>query len=146
MKKSDTYYIEIAEGINEWEAPFIFDAFLKKNKTTIDSYWSKKWEINRVILSERHNIGQILKESNMDYYSEYKLLIRAKGKCVKDNFYIERILNNSLPDYIKNREGFRISTVIPIDDYNVLVFLNNNTVKKSVVNNSLKIIISLKYY
>lgn len=66
----------------------------------------------------------------MDYYSEYKLLIRAKGKCVQDNFYIERIPNNSLPDYIKNREGFRISTVIPIDDYNVLVFLNNNTVKK----------------
>lgn len=128
--QTDTYYIEIAKDINECEAPFIFDAFIKKNKFTIDSYWSKKWVINRVIPSERQNIGQILKEANMEYYNEYKLLVRAKGKCVQDNFYIEKISNKSLPKYIKERDDFRISAVIPMEDSNVLLFLNNNMVKK----------------
>lgn len=130
FEKTDTFYIEIVKGLSYRKAPLIFDAFIKKNKITIDSYWSKKWVKNRVIPSERQNIGQILKEAKMDFYNEYKLLVRSKGKCVQDDLYIEKMDNDSLPDYIKKREGFRISTVIPMDDNNVLLFLNNNIVKK----------------
>ena len=39
------FYIELPEGADPWELPLLLDSFVKQNETTINSYWSKIWEM-----------------------------------------------------------------------------------------------------
>ena len=45
----------------------------------------------RVVPPERQNIGMILREAGMSYYSEFPLLVYTQGRCSMDDFFIEEI-------------------------------------------------------
>ncbi len=41
---------------------------------------------------DRQNIGMILREVGMRYYSEFPLLVYTDGRCSMDEFFLEEIL------------------------------------------------------
>ena len=85
------YTIKIPVNVKSSEAPMILSDFIRKGKTEIDSQWSLRWVQERVTPPERQNIGQVLKNNGMKFYSEFPLLLKNQGRSCQDECYIERI-------------------------------------------------------
>lgn len=137
-KKSKKFYIELNDSLNEWELPFIFDHFLKNGENTINAYWSKKWVDERIIPSNRQNIGQILKDNNLNEYDEYKLLLLTNGECSQDSFYIKKISLNNISQAVLMRNKQKIDDVLALNNNCFLVFFRDNKIKKYKLNDLIK--------
>jgi len=124
------FYIELPEDADPWELPLLLDSFLKQNETTVNSYWSKIWVQQRIIPTDRQNIGEILRDNHLDEYDEFALLMLAMGRCAQDDYYLAPIDEKDLPIEIIKRFETRIEDVLPLDDWCLLVFFRNGTVKK----------------
>lgn len=129
-EKDRKFYIEIPDGIDEWEAPLLISSFVKRGIKRLDAYWSKMWVQQRIVPSDRQNLGDILRDNNMVSYDEYQLLLLSKGRCAQDELYIVPIKEEELPSEYLKRMGKKIDEIIPLKDYNVLVFFNNGKTKK----------------
>lgn len=88
---AQTYEIEIPNDVKSSQAPLILAAFIEKGQRKIGNEWSLRWVQERVIPQERQNIGQILKNNGMEYYSEFPLLLKNQGRSCQDECYIEQI-------------------------------------------------------
>ena len=75
-----SFYIEIADDVDEWEVPLILSSYLRIGKKTVDAYHSKLWVQQRIVPPDRQNLGQILKENNLDIYDEFEILKMSKGR------------------------------------------------------------------
>lgn len=89
-QKTKEYDIEIPDGIKSTEAPPIISEFIQKGQNRIGDKWSRRWVAQRVIPAERQNIGQILRESGMQFYDEFPLLLMNQGRCCQDDCYLEK--------------------------------------------------------
>ncbi len=90
-EKNRIYSIEIPENVRSIEAPLIIADFIERNQKSIGKEWSLKWVKQRVIPPERQNIGQILRESGMEYYDEFPLLLKNQGRSCQDECYLEEV-------------------------------------------------------
>lgn len=124
------FYIELPENADPWETPLLLDAFVKRNEKTVNSYWSEVWVQQRIIPTDRQNLGEILRDNGLEEYDEYKLLMLAMGRCAQDDYYLVPIDENELPQEIIKRYETRIEDVLPLDDFCLLVFFRDGTVKK----------------
>ena len=97
------FYIELPEGADPWELPLLLDSFVKQNETTVNSYWSKIWVQQRIIPTDRQNIGEILRDNQLEEYDEYELLTLAMGRCAQDDYYLVPIDEKDLPEEIRKR-------------------------------------------
>ena len=110
------FYIELPEGADPWELPLLLDSFVRQNETTVNSYWSKIWVQQRIIPTDRQNIGEILRDNQLEEYDEYELLILAMGRCAQDDYYLVPIDEKDLPEEIIKRFATRIEDVLPLED------------------------------
>ena len=124
------FYIELPEGADPWETPLLLDSFARQNETTINSYWSKVWVQQRIIPTDRQNIGEILRDNQLEEYDEYELLTLAMGRCAQDDYYLVPMDEKDLPEEIRKRFATRIEDVLPLDDYCLLVFFRDGIIKK----------------
>ncbi|MEE1300865.1 MAG: hypothetical protein UHI93_09995, partial [Acutalibacteraceae bacterium] len=67
-EKDKTFYIELPEGADEWETPLLLSSFVKRGETTVNPYWSKLWVQQRIIPTDRQNIGQVLRDNGLELY------------------------------------------------------------------------------
>ena len=98
-----TFYIEIEEGISEWDAPLILSSFVKRQQYTVNAYWSKVWVQQRIVPTDRQNLGQILKDNGLEEYDEFQLLMLANGRCAQDNYYLQSIENSVVFQRLEKR-------------------------------------------
>lgn len=132
---SDKYYIEVIDNVSEWEVPFFLSSFVKKGIYTINSRFSYDWVKQRIVPTDRQNIGQILRDNNLKRYNEYELLMLGNGRCAQDDYCIEEISECDLPKCILNRLRKRIDDIVPLSDtFSLLVFFNDKKVKKCDMN------------
>lgn len=124
------FYIELPENADPWETPLLLDSFVKRNETTINSYWSKIWVQQRIIPPDRQNIGEILRDNHLKEYDEYALLTLAMGRCAQDHYYLVPIDEKDLPNEILKRFATKIEDVLPLEPYRLLVFFRDGTIKK----------------
>ena len=97
------FYIELPDDADPWDTPLILSSFVKKGETSINSYWSKLWVQQRIVPTDRQNLGQILKDNKLKEYDEYQLLLLGNGRCAQDDYYLEPIEDAALPAQIKKR-------------------------------------------
>lgn len=148
-EKEKSFYIELPDNADPWETPLILSSFAKKDITTVNSYWSKIWVQQRIVPSDRQNLGQVLKENNLSEYDEFELLMLSDGRCAQDNFYMELIPENDMPDSILKRFEKKIEDIVPLQNYGLLVFFRNGVIKKCDIkrffnkNKSLKTFLTL---
>ncbi|WP_073387450.1 hypothetical protein WAA20_01880 [Butyrivibrio fibrisolvens] len=100
-KKAKDFYIELVETLDEWTAPLLLTAYVKHGIYTIPRDISKLWVCERIIPSNRQNIGSILTTHKLKAYDEMKFLELSEGRCSQDSLYIKKI--DSLPEYVHNR-------------------------------------------
>ena len=124
------FYIELPEDADPWETPLILSSFAKRGERTVNSYWSKLWVQQRIIPSDRQNLGRILKDNGLDEYDEYELLMLANGRCAQDDCYLVPVDEAQLPTEVRQRFLTRIEDVIPLEDFCLLVFFRDGSVKK----------------
>lgn len=129
-EKEEKFYIEIPDRVDSSQLPIVLALFYERGYRTISSYYSKQWVTDRIIPPDRQNIGQILKNAGLDYYDEFQLLIKSKGKCSQDSCYIEEIQEDALPKFFKERNGHKVVEVVPLDNYEILVFFRDGTTRK----------------
>ena len=121
-EKEKRFYIELLEEANSWETPLILSSFLKKGQKTISAYWSRIWVQQRIVPSDRQNLGMILRDNGLDFYDEYKLLTMTNGRCSQDSYYLEPISEKDLPKEFVKRNQQKVEDVIPLPENQLLVF------------------------
>lgn len=129
------FYIELPDDADVWETPLLLSSFIKKGKKTINAYWSEVWVNQRIVPTDRQNLGQILKDNNLSKYDSYELLMLTNGRCAQDDYYLEYVPKDKLPKELVNRFEKKIEDVIPLSDYRLLVFFYNGIVKKCSLRN-----------
>lgn len=128
-EREKVFYIELPEDADFWNTPLLLSSFAKRNIRTINPYFSKLWVQQRIIPSDRQNLGQILKENGLEEYDEYKLLMLADGRCEQDDYYLYPVVGAYLEKFEK-RYRFKVEDIVPLENANLLVFFRDGTVKK----------------
>lgn len=123
------FYIELPDDADPWDTPLILSSILKKGSKTVNAYWSKVWVQQRIIPSDRQNIGQILKENGLDSYDEFQLLLKSEGRCAQDSYYIAEILLQELPESFSARFDRKIEDIVALPKKRLLVFFRNGETK-----------------
>lgn len=129
-EKPRRFYIELPDDADPWETPLILSSCLKRGEKTIGAYWSKVWVQQRIIPSDRQNLGRILKDNGLDSYDEFKLLTMTDGRCSQDYYYITAVSEKNLPDFIKKRSKKKIKNVFPLEKNTLLISFQDDSVKK----------------
>ena len=128
-ESAKAFYIELPDNADPWETPLLLSSFVKRGEHSVGSYWSRMWVQQRIIPSDRQNIGQILKEAHLQEYDEFSLLLLAMGRCAQDDCYLEEISVSSLPDELLKRWQYKIEDVVPLEAQRLLVFFRNGEVR-----------------
>lgn len=129
-EKDKNFYIELPDNADPWQTPLLLSSFAKKGEYTINAYWSKLWVQQRIVPSDRQNIGRILKDNGLEEYDEYELLMLGEGRCAQDNYYLEAIETGQLPAKFMKRFQSKIEDVVPLKDRQLLVFFRDGMVRK----------------
>lgn len=128
------FYIELPDDADLWETPLLLSSLLKRGVKTINAYWSKLWVEQRIVPTDRQNLGQILKDNNLAEYDEFELLLRANGRCAQDSFYLTEVDESILTKRFIDRYERKIEDVIPLTNNSLLVFFRNGDVKRCDIN------------
>ncbi|MDE6052275.1 MAG: hypothetical protein K2G55_00635 [Lachnospiraceae bacterium] len=87
----DEYHVSIPSSVNPDDLPAILGLLARKGIREIEDKWARRFVRERVVPPDRQNIGMILRDAGMGYYSEFLLLVYTSGRCAMDEFYIEEI-------------------------------------------------------
>ena len=101
--KLDDCYIELNDTLDAWDFPFILDSFAKQNRWVVNQKYTRLFISQRIIPSDRQNIGMILKDNGLEVYDEIQLFLLADGRCAQDECYIKQIPFEQLPLNIRKR-------------------------------------------
>lgn len=129
-EKAKCFYMELPEDADVWETPLLLSSFVKKGIKTIGAYFSMLWVRQRIVPTDRQNLGQILKENSLEEYDEYALLMLAQGRCAQDSYYLSEITEQELPKSFASRYRKRIMDVIPGKSGCLLAFFQDGSVKR----------------
>lgn len=124
------FYIELPDDADHWEIPLLLSSFVKRGVKTVNAYWSKLWVQQRIVPTDRQNLGQVLKENGLTEYDEFQLLILANGRCAQDSYYLEPVDEELVRQRFFDRYEKKIEDVIPLQDCALLVFFRNGEVKR----------------
>lgn len=124
------FYIELPESADPWETPLLLDSFVKKGEHTVNSYWSRLWVQQRIVPSDRQNIGQILRDNGLRTYDEFALLMLSSGRCEQDDYFLVPMDENSLPKNVIRRFQQKIEDVVPLQGNSILVFFRDGVIRK----------------
>ena len=67
-EKERLFYIELPDDADPWETPLLLSSFAKRRVRTINAYWSKMWVQQRIVPTDRQNLGEILKDNGLEEY------------------------------------------------------------------------------
>jgi len=128
-EKAGAFYIELPDDADPWDIPPILASFMKRGKTSVNSYWSRIWVEQRITPQDRQNIGQILRDNGLETYDAFSLLLLSMGRCAQDDCYLEEIHADHLPHFLLSRWEKKVEDVVPMDTPRLLVFFRNGEVK-----------------
>lgn len=129
-EKEKRFYIELPDAADEWDTPLLLASFLKKGERTVNSYWSELWVQQRVIPSDRQNIGQVLRDNGLERYDLFELLMLSKGRCAQDDYYLAPLDEAALPGELHRRFQTKLEDVVPLEDFGLLTFFRDGTARK----------------
>lgn len=89
--ESKRFELRLDKTLDYKNAPITLSAFADAGMYELDGEWSLRWVQERIIPSERANIGEILKARGLSEYDEFQMLISAGGRCMQDDLYLEEI-------------------------------------------------------
>ena len=135
FERTDAFVIELVDSLDEWTCPVLFNGYVRRGLYTIPANISRAWVEERIVPSERQNIGQILKNEKMSEYREELLLKRGGGNSSQDNCYVKEIKRDAVPKWVLERQHCNISECFYCDDYEIICLFNDNLVRRINIKN-----------
>ena len=129
-EKAKQFYIEIDEKADEWELPVSLSPFLKKGIRSINSYWSRVWVQQRIVPTDRQNLGHILRDNGLKEYDEFRLLVISGGRCAQDSCYIAPVEEKILNIVLEKRFRRKIDSAVTAGKDTLIVFFKDGKTKK----------------
>ena len=127
-EKEKSFVIELAPDLDEWTAPLLLTALVKRGVYTIPRDISLLWVKGRVVPSERQNIQAILSAHKLKKYDEMKLLEITEGRCPQDSMIIRKI--DALPGYVTERRKKNLTDCLVSEHGYWICFFADDTVRK----------------
>ncbi len=124
-ERSKRFFTELLEDTDKWTCPFIFSGCVEKGIYSIDSVWSGKFVGQRIIPTDRQNLGNILKENGLKEYDVFKLLALSEGRCAQDELYLVRVSEKDISPEINERSEKKVLDVMAITGQKILVFFKD---------------------
>ena len=124
-KESRRFFAEILSSVDSWSAPFLFMDHVKKRQFSIDSRTTMGFVNQRIVPSERQNLGTVLKENGLKSYDEYRLLKLSEGRCAQDDIYLKRINATDILAEIQTRLSLNVLEAVPLSGGRILVFFKD---------------------
>ncbi|WP_036608838.1 hypothetical protein [Oribacterium sp. P6A1] len=84
------FKIEIPKEQDERKLPMLLRASVSKGEYVMNPKFSLLWVRNRLVPSERQNIGQFLKSYGLNNYREDLILEKTEGRSIQDDFVVIR--------------------------------------------------------
>ena len=134
-EKEKQFYIEIDEDTDEWELPISLAPFLQKGIRSINREWSRIWVQQRIVPTDRQNLGSILKDNGLKEYDEFKLLVISGGRCAQDSCYITSLETKRLNIILEKRFQKKVTGAVSAGKHNLLVFFKDGKTKKCDLKN-----------
>ncbi|WP_029201332.1 hypothetical protein [Oribacterium sp. NK2B42] len=89
-EEKQEFKIEIPRGQDERKLPMLLRASASKGEYILNPKFSLLWVRNRLVPSERQNIGQFLKSYGLQNYREDLILEKTEGRSIQDDFVVIR--------------------------------------------------------
>lgn len=129
-EKSGVFSIEISDRTDPAELPIMLASFAEKGMHTVDPVWSSRWVSQRIIPSDRQNLGMVLRENGLKEYDSLRLLMKGRGRCAQDDCCIQEIREADLPDWMQVRLQRKLQDIFPIGSTFVLAAFADGTMRK----------------
>lgn len=123
------YYIDMPAGTDPWTVPFVLSSFATRGRWAVPPDWSRRWVESRLVPQSRQNLGEVLKENNLESYDTLRLLELTDGRNSQDDCYLERIDLVTAPKWFRERESKRIVEAVPLGAYRLLVAFRTGEVR-----------------
>ena len=136
-EKSDTFSIELSPEIEETEAPLFLASFIKRGIYTVDPEWSARWVQQRIIPTDRQNIGMILRDNGLKEYQPCRLLMLCGGRCAQDDCSVMPINENQLPEWMAERKKRKLELAVPMKEQEIFLIFCDGSVRKADLKNEL---------
>jgi hypothetical protein len=107
----------------------MLSAFAERGEYSVDSNWSQRWGQQRIVPCYRQNIGQVLRDNGLSEYDEFSLLMLSKGRYEQDDFYLEEVPTDPVPDLLSRRSQTKVTEVVPMESPRLLVFFRDGLSK-----------------
>ena len=120
--------IEILQNADEWELPFVLDSYARRKHLTLGMSETLRFISQRIVPSDRQNIGMILKDNGLETYDEVSLFLLSEGRCAQDHCFLQKITETELPETIKERYKRRIVSAVPVASDQYLIAFMDGTV------------------
>lgn len=127
-ERQKTFYIEVPKERTEWEVPLLVSSFVKRGEYTVNAYWSRLWVQQRIVPTDRQNLGQILKENGLREYDEYRLLMLCDGRCAQDDYYLKPVTEKIAE--LEERFRKKVEDVLVLEEMCLLIFFRDGEIRK----------------
>jgi len=123
-----SFCIELKEGLPPQDMTLYFAAFAEKNIWTLNPSWSRRWVEQRIVPTDRQNLGMTLREAGLKEYDSHRLIVLSGGQCAQDDLSISPVSSEHLESWAKERLGKRISMAVPVSKNRLFAALYNKSV------------------
>lgn len=128
-ERSKAFAIEITPEISPKELPLFFYSFAKKGILSVDTEWSKRWVMERIVPEDRQNLGVILRDNHLIDYDPLKLLLKGHGRCSQDECAVCEADVQDRALWLAERMSKKLSQVSPLKDMRILLAFNDGSVR-----------------
>lgn len=120
-ERQRVFCVEVTEKLPADQLPILFAAFAEKGIHSLDPDWSERWVRQRIVPTDRQNLGMMLRENGLQDYDPMRLLLRGHGRCAQDDCAIREWKQETLPDWLRDRLSQRLALAVPLPDRRALL-------------------------
>ncbi len=137
-EKSKMFFLELSDAIDEKEFPIFLSSFVRKGSFSVDHEWSARWVQQRIVPTDRQNLGMILRENRLKEYDVFRLLMLGNGRCAQDDCAIVPVKKEQLPEWMTGRLKKRLAFAAVLSEWNLLLTFCDGTIRRADISKDLE--------
>lgn len=137
-ERSGMFFIELSPEMTEADATIFFASFIRRGIWTVDPQWSTRWVQQRIIPTDRQNLGTILRENKLKEYNEFRLLMLGDGRCAQDDCAVFPVKEEQLSDWIFERRKRKLEFAAALKEKNLFLVFRDGSVRIANVEKELQ--------
>ena len=90
-EETDNFSIRISRNADKEALPLMLICAVEKGQYELGDRLARRFVSERIIPSERQNLGSIMAAHGMDHYDVFDFLMIDMGRCSQDDCYLEEV-------------------------------------------------------